>query len=165
MVKSMCTKQVYIKQVRGESMRITQEADYAIRICAVLDAAGEKLGAAEIAKRACITQRFALKILGKLTDAEIVRSFKGAFGGYILCVNGDELRIIDIIEAIEGPLKISRCLECDYDCTRNPSKVCCKMHLAFEVINQKLVNSFGRITVRMLNDDSVKADDITDVIK
>ena len=146
-------------------MRITQEADYAIRICTVLDAAGEKLGAAEIAKRACITQRFALKILGKLVEVGIVRSYKGAFGGYILRGSGDELKIIDVIEAIEGPLRISRCLECDYDCTRNPSKICCKMHLAFAEINQKLVNSFGSITVRMLNDDSVKADDITDVIK
>jgi len=146
-------------------MRITQEADYAIRICAVLDAAGEKLGAAEIAKRACITQRFALKILGKLVEVGIVRSYKGALGGYILCGSGDELKIIDVIEAIEGPLRISRCLECDYDCTRNPSKICCKMHLAFAKINQNLVNSFGSITVRMLNDDSVKADDITDVIK
>ena len=74
-------------------MRITQEADYAIRICAVLDAAGEKLGAAEIAKRACITQRFALKILGKLVEVGIVRSYKGAFGGYILSGSGDELKI------------------------------------------------------------------------
>ena len=37
-------------------MRITQEADYAIRICAVLDAFGKKAGAAEIAAKAGITQ-------------------------------------------------------------------------------------------------------------
>ena len=147
-------------------MRITQEADYAIRICAVLDAAGEKLGAAEIAKRAGITQRFALKILGKLAEEGIVKSYKGAYGGYILSVGGDELRIIDLVEAIEGALRISKCLECDYDCTRNPKKACCKMHVAFAAINQNLVNTLGRITVRMLNDESVSADDIVgEVIK
>ena len=146
-------------------MRITQEADYAIRICAVLDALGEKSGAAEIATKAGITQRFALKILGKLTDVGIVRSYKGAHGGYELNVNAAELRIIELIEAIEGPVKLSKCLECDYDCTRNPEKACCKMHIAFAAMNKNLVNSLGRITVRMLNDESVSATDITDVIK
>ena len=146
-------------------MRITQEADYAIRICAVLDSAGKKLGASEIAERAGITQRFALKILGKLVEAGIVRSYKGACGGYILSGGGDELRIIELIEAIEGPLKISKCLECDYECTRNPSKICCKMHTAFAAINQNLVNSFGCITVRMLNDDGISSEDIVGVIK
>ena len=147
-------------------MRITQEADYAIRICAVLDAAGEKLGAAEISKRAGITPRFSLKILGKLAEVGIVRSYKGAFGGYVLCGCGDELKIIEVIEAIEGPLKISKCLECDYDCTRNPKKACCKMHVAFAAINQNLVKTLGRITVRMLNDEGVTADDIIgEVIK
>lgn len=146
-------------------MRITQEADYAIRICAVLDALGEKSGAAEIASKAGITQRFALKILGKLTDAEIVKSYKGAHGGYVLNVDAAELRIIELIEAIEGPLKLSKCLECDYDCTRNPEKACCKMHVAFAALNKNLVSSLGRITVRMLNDERVSAADITEVMK
>ena len=145
-------------------MRITQEADYAIRICAVLDSAGEKTGATEIAERACITPRFALKILGKLVETGIVRSFKGAFGGYVLTVSGDELKIIDVIEAIDGPMKISKCLECGHDCSRNPNKACCNMHLAFDAINKNLVDSFGRITVRMLNDKSMGAEDISDII-
>ena len=146
-------------------MRITQEADYAIRICAVLDVLGQKSGASEIAERAGITQRFALKILGKLTDVGIVRSYKGARGGYVLNADATEIKILDLIEAIEGPLRLSKCLECDYDCTRNPNKACCKMHVAFAALNRNLVNSLGRITVRMLNDESVSFDDITDVIK
>ena len=146
-------------------MRITQEADYAIRICAVLDALGKKAGAAEIAAKAGITQSFALKILRKLSDASIVRSYKGVLGGYELRSDAKQLRIIDVMEAIEGPLRLSKCLECEYDCTRNPDKSCCKMHVAFAALNQNLVNSLGRITVRMLNDESISATDITDVIK
>lgn len=146
-------------------MRITQEADYAIRICAVLDVLSKKAGALEIATTAGITQSFALKILRKLADANIVKSYKGAFGGYVLNADAEQLRIIDVIEAIEGPLKLSKCLECGYDCTRNPNKGCCKMHVAFAALNQNLVNSLGRITVRMLNDESISATDITDVIK
>ena len=40
------------------------------------------------------------------------------------------------------------------------------MHVAFAAINQNLVNTLGRITVRMLNDKSVSEDDIVgEVIK
>ena len=83
-------------------MRITQEADYAIRICIVLDLIGEKTGATEIAEKACITQGFALKILRKLTGAGIVRSYKGAYGGYELARDAKTLTALEIIEAIDG---------------------------------------------------------------
>ena len=151
--------------MEAATMRVTQEADYAIRICAVLDALGKKSGASEIAEKAGITQSFALKILRKLSDASIVRSYKGVLGGYVLNVDAKQLRILDVMEAIEGPLKLSKCLACEYDCTKNPDKSCCKMHVAFAALNQTLVTRLERITVGMLNDESISSADITDIIK
>lgn len=145
-------------------MRITQEADYAIRICLVLDSEGRKVGAAEIAEIACITQKFALKILRKLCEAGLVRSYKGAFGGYELVRRGDEIKVIEIIEAIDGPMRISKCLEGDHECSKNPCKFDCKMHIAFGAINKKLVDNLGLITVRMLHDEDLSAADIADII-
>ncbi len=146
-------------------MRITQEADYAIRICLVLDSLGRRAGAIEIAELAAVTQRFALKILRKLGENGIVRSYKGARGGYELDRAGDEIKISELIEAIDGPIKISKCLECDYSCSRNAEKVCCKMHVAFGAINKNLIDSLGLVTVRMLHDENVSAADIADMIK
>ncbi len=145
-------------------MRITQEADYAIRICLVLDSLGRKAGAIEISELACITQRFALKILRKLGEAGFVKSYKGAQGGYELATKGDKLNILSIVEAIDGPVRISKCLECDYECSRNARKVCCKMHLAFGAINKNLTDDLSRITVRMLHDDNVSGSDISNII-
>ena len=145
-------------------MRVTQEADYAIRICLILDSIGEKTGAATIADVACITPTIALKVLRKLTAAGIVRSYKGAYGGYELTRSGEEIRILDIIEIMDGKIRISKCLECDHDCSKNPCKTDCKMHIAFGVINKKLVENLGLITVRMLHDKSVSATDISDII-
>ena len=145
-------------------MRVTQEADYAIRMCLILDSIGGKSGAANLADLACITPKIALKVLRKLTAAGIVRSYKGAQGGYELVKPGEELRVVDIIELIDGPIKISKCLECDHDCTKNPCKTECKMHIAFDAINQSLIDNLGKITVRMLHDKSVSHADITDII-
>ncbi len=145
-------------------MRITQEADYAIRICLVLDKLGEKTGAATIAEIACITPKIALKVLRKLNTAEIVRSYKGVQGGYELVRDGRELKIIELVELIDGPIRISKCLECDHDCSRNPCKTNCKMHIAFAAVNKNLIEGLSRITVRMLNDENVSHADISNIV-
>ena len=97
-------------------MRVTQEADYAIRICCVLDDARSRLGASEIAERAGITQKFALKILRKLSLAKIVRSFAGNKGGYELNRDANDLTIAEILELIEGAISLSKCMDCVDDC-------------------------------------------------
>lgn len=145
-------------------MRITQEADYAIRICTVLDCHGGRLGASEISRVSCITQKIALKVMRKLCYADILRSYKGVCGGYELSRPSDEIKIIDIIEAIDGRVRISRCLECDHECTKNPCKGNCKMHMAFGVINRRLAEDLGRVSVRMLSDESVSGEDIINLI-
>lgn len=145
-------------------MRVTQEADYAIRICTILDSLGQKAGAAIIAEHACITPKIALKVLRKLTRAGYVRSYKGAYGGYELTKTGDSIKIIELIELIDGPVRISKCLDCGHDCSKNPCKTDCKMHIAFGLINKKLIEDLGSITVRILHDKNVSAADIADII-
>lgn len=145
-------------------MRITQEADYAVRICIVLDSKGEKMGASAISEVACIPQKFALKILRKLGEVGIVRSYKGAYGGYELTRRGDELSILEIIEAIDGETMISKCLECDYECSRNPKKSCCKVHIALGAINKKLINNLAAINIGMINNEKINSSDIVEFI-
>lgn len=161
----MCTREVDIEKDGGKSnMRVTQEADYAIRMCMILDSLGEKTGAAQLADLACITPKIALKVLRKLNEGGMVRSYKGVQGGYELVKSGDELRIIEIIELIDGPIRISKCLDCEHECSKNPCKMDCKMHIAFDAVNQKLIENLGLITVRMLHDKNVSAADISDII-
>ena len=133
-------------------------------MCLILDSIGAKTGAANLADLACITPKIALKVLRKLNTGGLVRSYKGVQGGYELAKPGDEIRVLDIIELIDGPVRISKCLECDHDCSKNPCKTECKMHIAFGAINGKLVDNLGKITVRMLHDKSVSHSDITDII-
>ena len=160
----MCTKEVDIERRRHNDMRVTQEADYAIRMCLILDSLGEKTGAATLADLACITPKIALKVLRKLNAGGFVKSYKGVQGGYELAKAGDELKVLEIIELIDGPVRISKCLECDHECSKNPCKLECKMHIAFGAVNEKLIENLGKITVRMLHDESVSHADIADII-
>ncbi len=87
-------------------MRISAKADYAVRAVVELAAApGEKPVKAErIATAQEIPLNFLENILGELRHSGIVRSHRGAEGGFRLAKPAEELTVADIIRAVEGPL-------------------------------------------------------------
>ena len=106
-------------------MYITLETDYAVRIVSVLCRSRVKMDAKTISEQACVTIRFSLKILRKLLSNDIVRSFKGTQGGYIVNKDPKDITLLMIVEAIEGTYCFSRCLLPDGICNRGASDVCC----------------------------------------
>jgi len=87
-------------------MRISAKADYAVRAAVELAGiADEKPVKAErIATAQEIPLNFLENILGELRHAGIVRSHRGADGGFRLAKAPDQISIADIIRAVEGPL-------------------------------------------------------------
>ena len=129
-------------------MRITQEADYALRIVALLASHNSVVDASTIADEAGITQQFALKILRKLSLGELVISQKGACGGYKLAKSADEITLKDVIELIDGEIAISKCLAHEHICSKQgENKSACKIHRIFDAINHDLVKRLEKITI------------------
>ncbi len=87
-------------------MRISAKVDYAVRAAVELAAAsGEKPVKAErIATAQEIPLNFLENILGELRHAGIVRSHRGAEGGFRLARPADRVTVADVIRAVEGPL-------------------------------------------------------------
>lgn len=105
-------------------MHINLESDYAVRIVHCLAGAGQRMDAQTLAEKTGVSPRFTLKIMRKLGAAEIVRSFKGAHGGYTLARPASEITLRQVIEAVEGPYRFSRCLDKDFDCSRTDNQPC-----------------------------------------
>jgi Rrf2 family protein len=95
---------------KGATMRISAKADYAVR--AAIELAGtpheQLLPAERIATSQGIPLNFLENILGELRTAGIVRSQRGPDGGFRLAKEPDQVRIADIIRAVEGPLATVR---------------------------------------------------------
>jgi Rrf2 family protein len=87
-------------------VRISAKVDYAVRaVVELAAAAGEKPVKAErIATAQDIPLNFLENILGELRHAGIVRSHRGADGGFRLAKPADQLKVADVIRAVEGPL-------------------------------------------------------------
>ena len=88
-------------------MRISAKADYAVRAAAELAAAepqdrpvkGEQIAAAQ-----GIPHKFLENILADLRDAGLVRTRRGAEGGYALTRPATQISVAEVLRAVEGPL-------------------------------------------------------------
>ena len=103
------------------ALKLTQGADYAIRamihIASLPD--GRWAMRREIAREQRVPPDFVAKILQSLVHAGLLSSHRGTGGGFRLARPRDEINLLNIVEAIEGPLAVVACSspgtgECDH---------------------------------------------------
>ena len=89
-------------------LRISRLTDYATVILASLGG-GALASATDIALRTHIGLPTVSKLLKELQHAGLVRSVRGAHGGYQLAKPATELNAADIVDAVEGPVALTEC--------------------------------------------------------
>lgn len=128
-------------------MRITSESDYALRILSSMAEHKEVTDAKTLAAETSVTQRFTLKILHKLVTSGIVESYKGARGGYRLNIAPDKITLKMVIELIDGPIAIARCVDNSEGCSLNCDKASCHLHHIFDYISFDIASKLDKITI------------------
>ena len=126
-------------------MHINLESDYAVRIVQYLAQSNERRDAQSIADSTCVSLRFTLKIMRKLVAADIVQSFKGAHGGYTLSRPASSITLRQVIEAVDGPYRFSRCVDNGYACNCS-SVTACPFHSVFDDITQMVIQKLDEAT-------------------
>ncbi len=102
-------------------MQITRQADYAVRAMVYLAQKGPKGKAAtgQIAKEKSIPPSFLAKIVSQLSVAGLLETSRGAKGGVELAKPAEDISLLDVIEAIDGPILLNDCVgestACEYD--------------------------------------------------
>jgi Rrf2 family protein len=90
-------------------VELTRQADYALR-CVLEVTRHQRISAAEIARRQQLSPSFVGKIVGTLARAGILETHRGAAGGVQLGRPAAEIAVLDVIEAVEGPIRLNRCV-------------------------------------------------------
>jgi Rrf2 family transcriptional regulator, cysteine metabolism repressor len=75
----------------------------------------------DIAKRQKISERYLEHLFLSLKTAGLIKSVRGAHGGFTLAKPSNEIRLIDIIRVCEGPLALVECVVDDSICQRSSS--------------------------------------------
>jgi Rrf2 family protein len=108
-------------------MQITRQADYAVRAVLYLAKNGEERAAtSQVAQEQNIPPSFLAKIISQLSIAGLLHTSRGARGGVTLARQPDEISLLEVIEAIDGPIQLNECAgengacKFDKDCPLRP---------------------------------------------
>jgi Rrf2 family protein len=103
-------------------MQIPRRVDYGLR--AVIYLSGQDPGKccsiAEIAKQQGVPRKFLEKIIQDLIRSGLIKSKRGACGGYALARAPEAISFSDVIEAIEGPIAVNACMDEHLGCAQMP---------------------------------------------
>ncbi|HXH12424.1 MAG TPA: Rrf2 family transcriptional regulator [Alphaproteobacteria bacterium] len=119
-------------------MKLSRESAYGIEGLLVLAAnsAGRVMLLSDIAASRGVSQSFLAKIFQKLSRHGIVRSFRGSIRGYALALPPKEIKLKEILAAIEGPEIFERCIFWSDGCSDiNP----CPLHNRWKKIRQEFI--------------------------
>lgn len=93
-------------------LRINRETDYGIVILsAMARSPGERFNPSRLAAAHGLPQPMASKVMKQLVRAGLLCSYRGAKGGYGLVRDPGEITVAEIIEALEGPIAFTECVE------------------------------------------------------
>ena len=104
----------------SDMIKLSNLADYAVVLMSHIALRPEHVHpATEIAGDTGIPAPTVSKILGMLVRADLLASHRGLNGGFSLKGDADDMTIADIIEAVDGPVQLTNCLDvedagCDY---------------------------------------------------
>lgn len=99
-------------------MQITRQADYAVRAMLYLSSLhpGERASTSKIAETKSIPSSFLAKIISQLSIAGLIHTSRGAHGGVSLAKDPSEISLLDVVEAIDGPIQLNDCTLDTHQC-------------------------------------------------
>jgi len=106
-------------------MIFTRSTGYALLALAELATLEKAIDTTHLSERIGISKSFLAKLLQNLSRKEIVKSFKGVNGGFVLNKEPNEIKIIDIFKFVEDKkFLVYECSKSKKDCSNNRASIC-----------------------------------------
>ncbi len=129
-------------------LRVTRLTDYATVVLTVLAARPSVvLSAVELAEAAGLEIPTVAKVLKPLAQAGLVEGFRGAGGGYRLLRDAADISLVEIVEAMEGPLGMTECSLHEGNCGIEES---CGVRANWRRINDVVADALRNVTLAQM---------------
>jgi Rrf2 family protein len=126
-------------------MQISRRTDYGVRV--ILDLASlptdQRASTQDIAARQHVPSPFLAKIVSQLSVAGLVTTYRGSGGGVALALPPAEISLLQVIEALDGPIRLNRCLIQPEACPHNAR---CPVHDVLAEAQEQLASLLGVTT-------------------
>ena len=130
-------------------MKINTRARYAVRLMADIHkyGKGEIVPLKNVAKRQGLSRQYLSQLTVPLKTAGLLKSVSGMNGGYKLSRDGSKIKILEILEAIEGPVSIIDCLSEEDECIKNDV---CECRALWKEVNDTIIWKLDQFTLEDL---------------
>lgn len=131
-------------------IRLTNLADYAVVLMTCFPDDQEfRANATELAEQTGLPVPSVAKILNSLSKAGILVSHRGLKGGFTLASSPEDITVADIIQAVDGPISLTHCVEAkDCDCMVLET---CGMKSNWQLINNAVKGALDGIRLADIN--------------
>lgn len=139
-------------------MRLSSMADYAVvtMSAAARHCGGARVSAAQLAEETGLPAPTVQKVVSLLSAAGLLRSIRGAGGGLQLARPAAAITLADIVEAVEGPIALTACVEAGrHDCALEKS---CSMRPHWPMVNEALRGALAQVPLTRLSGTPVGAE-------
>lgn len=135
-------------------LRLSKKTDYAL--IALKDLAARPLGASssarEIAARYRIPVELMAKVLQRLARRGLLASHHGKRGGYHLARPAGLISVADVIQALDGPVKVTACSDIDESCDQYST---CNVRDPLWRLKNRIVRTLAEFTIDELTQDGL----------
>ena len=132
-------------------MRLSSMADYAVvtMTAAARHCGGARVSAAQLAEETGLPAPTVQKLVSRLTAAGLLRSSRGAGGGLKLARPAAAITLADIVEAVEGPIALTTCVDQDRDsCSLD---ACCSVKPHWPLVNAAMRGALAQVSLIQLS--------------
>jgi Rrf2 family protein len=137
-------------------LRINRQTDYAVRVILALakQGKGARLSSAAIQREMRIPPALMPRIVAELARSGLLQTFPGRDGGLMLPRPADEISLKDVVEAFEGPILLSQCLEGrgEADC---PFRLTCPVRSKWGLVQAAMLREMAAVTFADLAAESL----------
>jgi len=135
-------------------VQLTRAADYAVRVMIHLASLppAARLSRASLATAAEVPTQFLSKVLQVLVRSRLVIAYRGTRGGFGLAVPPEQISVLTVVEAVEGPIQLNVCLTNGLGCGRQGW---CPAHIVWQDAQAALTQVLKNASIAKLASQTV----------
>src|SRR5512142_3306957 len=139
-------------------LKINRQTDYAVRVVLALAKQGEvaRLSSSTIQQEMLIPPALMLRIVAQLAHTGLIRTFAGRDGGLMLSRPPSQITLKDVVEAFEGPILLSECMQAkgEEDC---PFRSDCPVRSKWGRVQVAMLREMASITFESLAQEALSS--------
>jgi len=130
-------------------IRLTNLADYAVILMCEMSHADHRLSAQDLAASTGVPVTTVSKILNLLSRASLLQSHRGIKGGFALKLEPEDVSVAEIIEAIDGPIALTSCVDSGKDCECGFDDICV-LRPRWQLISNAVRGALANVSLKEL---------------